>query len=75
MQKIFLVLFVGVLGVFIGQQVQGTPIVMNDVLLENVEALADMENSVPINCQGDGEITCPIDNRKCAFVFKGYSLR
>lgn len=75
MQKIFLVLFVGVLGVFIGQQVQGTPIVMNDVLLENVEALADTENSVPINCRGDGEITCPIDNRKCAFVFKGYSLR
>ena len=75
MQKIFLVLFVGVLGVFIGQQVQGTPIVMNDVLLEIVEALADTENSVPINCRGDGEITCPIDNRKCAFVFKGYSLR
>ena len=75
MQKIFLVLFVGVLGVFIGQQVQGTPIVMNDVLLENVEALADTENSDPINCRGDGEITCPIDNRKCAFVFKGYSLR
>ena len=75
MQKIFLVLFVGVLGVFIGQQVQGTPIVMNDVLLENVEALADTENSVPINCRGDGEITCPIDNRKCAYVFKGYSLR
>lgn len=75
MQKIFLFLFVGVLGVFIGQQVQGTPIVMNDVLLENVEALADMENSVPINCRGDGEITCPIDNRKCAYVFKGYSLR
>ena len=75
MQKVFLVLFVGVLGAYIGLQVQRVPTVMNDVLLKNVEALADTENSLPINCRGDGEVVCPGINRKCAYVFIGYSLR
>ena len=75
MQKVFLVLFVGVLGAYIGLQVQRVPTVMNDVLLKNVEALADTENSLPINCRGDGEVVCPGINRKCAYVFLGYSLR
>ena len=39
MQKVFLILFVGVLGIWVSQQTQKTPIV-DDVLLENVEALA-----------------------------------
>ena len=43
MQKVFLILFVGVLGAYIGLQVQRVPTVMNDVLLKNVEALADSE--------------------------------
>ena len=75
MQKVFLILFVGVLGAYIGLQVQRVPTVMNDVLLKNVEALADTENSLPINCRGDGEVVCPGINRKCAYVFLGYSLR
>lgn len=39
MQKVFLILFVGVLGIWVSQQTQKTPIV-DDVLLENVDALA-----------------------------------
>ena len=42
MQKFFLVLFVGVLGVFIGNQAMKTSTVDNDVLLANVEALVYM---------------------------------
>ena len=45
MKKVFLVLFVVVLGIFIGSQTVNTLKVTNDVLLENVEALADIENS------------------------------
>lgn len=41
MQKVFLILFVGVLGIGVSQQTQKTPIV-DDVLLENVEALANI---------------------------------
>ena len=39
MQKVFLILFVGVFGIWVSQQTQKTPIV-DDVLLENVDALA-----------------------------------
>ena len=73
MQKVFLILFVGVFGFSVSQQTQESPIV-NDVLLENVEALAIFENSVPTNCQGSGEQYCPLNGKKYAFIYEGYSL-
>ena len=73
MQKVLLILFVGVSGVFISRQAHETPTV-NDVILENVEALAYGEVSGPISCKGSGEVTCPINNKKCAYVYEGYSL-
>jgi len=75
MQKIYLVLLVGILGTFIGEQVQGMSAKIDNVLLENVEALADMENNVPINCRGFGDFTCPNDGVKVSNVYLGYSLR
>lgn len=74
MQKVFLILFVGVLGIWVSQQTQKISIV-DDVLLENVEALANGEMSEPILCQWDGDVVCPINNRKCGIVYIGYSLR
>jgi len=74
MQKFFLILFVGILGISVCRQIQNTPNV-NDVLLENVEALAQSEISEPMSCQGDGDVICPINNKNCAYVFLGYSLR
>lgn len=74
MQKVFLILFVGVLGIWVSQQIQKTPIV-DDVLLENVEALANTETSEPVICRLDGDVVCPINNRKCGVVYIGYSLR
>lgn len=44
MQKFFLIFFVGALGSFISQYLNETPIITNDIMLENVEALADLEN-------------------------------
>ena len=53
MQKIYLVLLVGILGTFIGEQVQGMSAKIDNVLLENVEALAnDTEKSVG-ECPGE----------------------
>lgn len=67
-------MFVGVLVIWISQQTQKTPIV-DDVLLENVEALANTEFSEPIICRWDGDVVCPISNRKSGIVYIGYSLR
>ena len=56
MQKIYLVLLVGILGTFIGEQVQGMSAKIDNVLLENVEALAEGEASGP--CKGFGSVYC-----------------
>ena len=72
MKKVFLVLFVVVLGIFIGSQT-----VTNDVLLENVEALADIENSgsdIRYKCLMTGENKCPINGVKVVYVIEGLSL-
>ena len=73
MQKVFLILFVGVLGIYVNRQAQEAP-VMNEVLLENVEALANIENTLPMSCEDSGGCTCPINGKKYAFVYEGYSL-
>ena len=75
MQKFVLVLFVGMLGVFIGCQTMETLTVVDDVVLENVEALANSEMPGLTICRGDGDVVCPANNRKCAVVYIGYSLR
>lgn len=74
MQKFFLVLFVGMLGVFIGNQAMKTSTVDSDVLLANVEALANMETSLPTVCWDQGSCTCPNNGAKVAVVYEGYSL-
>lgn len=74
MQKVFLILFVGVLGSIIGQQVQGVSVEIDDVLLENVEALANMEVEGPINCRFSGDLTCPGSGDKVKIVYVGYRL-
>lgn len=75
MQKFILILFVGVLGVWVATQTKETSVVIGDVMLENVEALASAEISGTTNCLGDGEVVCPSHDRKCAVVYIGYSLR
>ena len=75
MQKFALILFVGMLGVFIGSQTMETLTVANDVVLKNVEALANSEMPGITTCRGEGEVVCPINNRKCSVVYIGYSLR
>ena len=73
MQKVFLILFVGVLGIWVSRQTQDTPM-MNDVLLENVEALANFENKLPMYCEGFGGVKCPGDGVWVNAVYEGYSL-
>ena len=74
MQKFLLILFVGVLVVFVSQQTEEV-LIMNDVLLENVEALANSENSLPYYCSDSGDVLCPGDGSRVDAVYEGYSLR
>lgn len=75
MKKVILILFVGVLGTIIGYQSKKTPVVTDDLMLENVEALANEENKLPIICDDFGDFTCPRNGNKFGFVYEGYGLR
>lgn len=75
MQKVFLILFVGILAVFVGHKAMKSSIVMDDVVLKNMEALASGENNVPVVCRGYGEVECPLTSDKVSMVYEGYSLR
>ena len=75
MKKVILILFVGVLGTIIGYQSMKTPVVTNDLILENVEALANEENKLPIDCYVSGSCICPIDGARVKYVIEGYGLR
>lgn len=74
MQKFCLLLLVGFLSAYVFQKAQNTPCV-NDVLLENIEALSNIESTLPIICQGSGEYSCPLNGDKYGFIYIGYSLR
>ena len=70
MQKIILILNVGMLSAFIGNQAMKTSIVTNDVLLENVEALANYESPEIIIC----DFYCFISIYKVAFICHLYYI-
>lgn len=74
MQKFFLILIVVALGFFIGQQEQVTSTKIDDLLLENVEALASEELALPILCRLTGNYVCPGSGARVAIIYKGYSL-
>lgn len=75
MQKLVFILIVSALAIWVGNKAAKTPIAMNDVILKNMEALADGENGTNIACDWSGEVTCPNNGVKVGVVYEGYSLR
>lgn len=47
---------------------------LNDLMLENIEALASDEWEGRINCIGTGTVDCPINHVKVYFVAEPYNL-
>lgn len=47
---------------------------VDELLLENVEALASEEVGGPVDCLGIGEVDCPRAHEKVKYVMSGYSL-
>ena len=76
MKTVFLILFVGILGISIGYQSMNIPVVTDDLMLENVEALANYEEyEIPIRCEGPGDYVCPLNGEKFGYIYKGFGLR
>lgn len=77
MQKVVFVIGVFVLGLFVYCNTMNTKPMIDDLLLKNVEALADGENTVtpPTICNGTGNFTCPNFGERVKYVVQGYSLR
>ena len=74
MQKVFLIVCVCVLSALVAQKATEVQPVLDDVLMNNVEALAEMESEGPTDCWGSGNYTCPDYGVKVAFVYRGYCL-
>lgn len=47
---------------------------LDDLLLDNVEALAQDESDIKVGCIGIGSVDCPKNHTKVRFVLSGYSL-
>lgn len=47
---------------------------LNDLMLENIEALASDEWEGRISCIGTGTVDCPVNHVKVYFVVEPYNL-
>lgn len=47
---------------------------LGNLMLENIDALADSEWGDTAVCFGTGSVDCPINHVKVEFVMEGYSL-
>jgi len=77
MQKVLLFIGVCVLGGFVFCKSTKSNPTANDLLLKNVEALADSEDSwgnLPIDCIMLGDYKCPKDEQRVKYVVEGLSL-
>lgn len=73
MIKLFSLLFIGVIAA-VAYWVRPAQAELNNLLLENIEALAAGESSGSVYCVGMGSVDCPVDNSKAYAVYGGYSL-
>ena len=77
MKKGLFIIGVCLLGAFTCWNSVKTNLVMDDLLLKNVEALAGGEYTVtpPTLCDGTGNLTCPNFGEKVKHVVQGFGLR
>lgn len=73
MRKVFLLLFMCALGTLIGSHVMKTSTIVDGILLQNVEALASVDNNLPVFCEDSGQVTCPNAGEKVGAVYIGYN--
>lgn len=74
MKVYYVILGVCLFGAFTCWKSIASDSVVDDLFLKNVEALADGEHNLPVDCEFSGNYTCPIGGEKVGFVYKGYGL-
>lgn len=77
MQKVLLVIGVCALGVLVSWKSAKFNPMVDELLLKNVEALADSEDSwghLPIDCIMLGDYKCPKDDQRVKYILEGLSL-
>ncbi|MBR5203719.1 MAG: hypothetical protein IKW32_00655 [Bacteroidaceae bacterium] len=75
MKKVMFIIGVCIFGTFVYWKSAKLNSTVDDLLLKNIEALADMEVSEPFYCRLSGDLTCPDNGKKVGAVYQGYSLR
>lgn len=67
----FILCLIGIVGMYssISEKKQA-----EDILLQNIEALATDESDVPKVCAGYGCLDCPVGNKKVKYIITGWSL-
>ena len=73
MKKLISLLFIGVIAA-VAYWARPAQAELNNLLLENIEALAAGEGSETVRCVGTGSVDCPVDKLKAYAVYGGYSL-
>ncbi len=75
MQKILCIIGACFLGASIYWKTTESLPIIDDLLLKNVEALADVErDELPIVCRASGDLTCPNNGEKYGMIYQGYGL-
>lgn len=74
MQRFLLILGVCFLGVFLFLRKESSKSVVDVLILENVEALAAMQPTLPTYCRENGNLTCPLYGEKVGVIYEGYSI-
>lgn len=74
MKKIGILLFLGLVIMNV-QQGMDSENVFSDLVLENIEALAEGESEDGVyHCYGSGDIDCPRTDHKVVYVFGPFDL-
>lgn len=74
MKKVFIILFITVVSVWLTKHLSFYNDAVNLLELSNIEALADDERLEPGKCIGSGSVDCPVFHTKVEVVYSGYSV-
>lgn len=72
--KLVAISFLLIIAVFIYSYSNLKRTELNNLLLENIEALAGGEYDATTQCLGSGSVDCPHSDVKVKYIMEGYSL-
>ena len=74
MNKAIMYVAVAAMAICIGKKAMPEKEYHSDILLKNVEALANNENGTPMFCLGSGNVCCPDTKDKVEYMIRPFNL-